>query len=74
MDYLLCCHQCGEVVVKDNGSEAKIRSKVLVVKGDNAFAICKSCGTEVSVPLQLDHDVMKSLRSNPRLFLSKKTK
>lgn len=72
MDYLLCCHDCGEVVIKDNGYEAKIRSKVLVVKGDNAYAVCKSCGADVCVPLQLDHDVMKSLRRNPRLFLKKK--
>lgn len=72
MDYLLSCHSCGEVIIKDDGHEAKIRSKVLLIKGNNAFAVCKRCGTDVSVPLQLDHAVMKSLRSNPRLFLSKK--
>ena len=73
MDYLLCC-PCGEVIVKDNGYEAKVRSKVLVVKGDTTYAVCKGCGDDVAVPLQLDHSVMKSLRSNPRLFINKKRK
>ncbi len=74
MNYLLCCHNCGEVVIKDNGNEAKIRSKVLVIKSGTAYAVCKHCGTDVCVPLHLDHEVMKSLRSNPRLFISKKNK
>ena len=36
MDYLLSCHDCGEVIIKDDGHEAKIRSKVLLIKGNNA--------------------------------------
>jgi uncharacterized Zn finger protein len=72
MNYLLCCQQCGEVVVKDSGSEAKIRSRVIVMKGGNAYAVCKGCGVEVSVPLTLDHEMMKSLHGKPKLFITKK--
>lgn len=73
----LCC-PCGEVVLRDNGHETKIRSKVLVVKGQNTYAVCKSCNTDVLVPLVLDqgHALMKSLHSggNPRLFIAEKDK
>ncbi len=73
MHAALCC-PCGEVVLKDNGYETKIRSKVLVIKGGATYAVCKSCGEDVCVPLQLDLDVMKSLKANPRLFISKKNR
>lgn len=72
MDYLLSCHKCGDVIVKDTGSEAKVRSRVLVLKSGNAYAVCKGCGTDIQVPLQLDTEMMKSLRKSPRLFISKK--
>ncbi len=74
MEFLLSCYKCGELVIKDTGTEAKIRSRVLIVKGDTVFAACKGCGTEIVVPLKLDNDMMKSLRSNPRLFITKKDK
>jgi RNase P subunit RPR2 len=73
MDYLLCCHHCEEVIVKDAGSMAKIRGRVILIKGENIFAVCKGCGAEIRVPLQLDLALMKSLRSNPKLFITKKS-
>ncbi len=69
----LCC-PCGEVVLKDNGHETKIRSKVLVVKGQNAYAVCKGCGADFAVPLKMDPELVKSMRSNPRLFIHEKGK
>ena len=74
MEFLLSCYKCGELVIKDTGTEAKIRSRVLIIKGDAVIAACKGCGTEIAVPLKLDNDMMKSLRNNPRLFIAKKDK
>lgn len=56
---------CSEIVLKSVGdNESKIRSKILVIKGDEVFAVCKGCNKEVQVPLQLDRDV-----ANPPLFI-----
>jgi ribosomal protein S27E len=55
--------KCSEIIMKSQGGETKIRSKVLVFKSGGAFAVCKSCGTEVKVPVKAD------LVSNPPLIL-----
>jgi hypothetical protein len=55
---------CSEVVLKSSSYESKIRSKILVIKGDSVFAICKGCSKEVRLPLQVDKDVV-----NPPLFI-----
>jgi len=48
---------CSEVVMKsmrdDSGCVRKIRSKILIIKGNDTYAVCRSCGTEVAVPLEL---------------------
>jgi hypothetical protein len=58
---------CSEVIMKSvSESESKIRSKVLIVKESSVYAVCKSCGSEVEVPLK------KALPSiGPRLILNK---
>lgn len=68
MDYLLTC-QCGEVVVKESVSETKIRGKVLIAKGNSVYSVCRRCGEEVAVPVRIDQDLVKSLRTNPKLFI-----
>lgn len=60
MNHLINC-SCGEVIVKSLGTDTKIRAKILVFKDDSAFAVCKSCDSEVKVPLQLDSDLLKSM-------------
>lgn len=47
----LTCY-CSEIIVKnlDNG-DRKIRAKVLIVRGNSVYAICKACNHEVKVPL-----------------------
>lgn len=55
---------CSEIVLKSVDGESKIRSKILVIKGDSVYAICKGCNKEVKVPLQIDKDVV-----NPPLFI-----
>lgn len=62
MNHLINC-SCGEVIVKSLGSDTKIRAKILVFKDDSAFAVCKSCDSEVKVPLQLDSGLLKSMAS-----------
>jgi hypothetical protein len=43
--------KCSEVVMKSRGTDEVIRAKVLIVKGDQVFAVCKGCNTEVELPL-----------------------
>lgn len=45
---------CSEIIMKSDNGVAKIRSKILIVKGNSVCAVCKSCGFEVPVPLRLD--------------------
>lgn len=49
--------------MKSQSGVDKIRAKVVLVRDDGVFAVCKGCGAEVKVPLQ------KS--SGPRLFTRK---
>lgn len=42
---------CSEVVVKSDRGISKIRSKVVLVRQNQVFAVCKSCGMEVQIPL-----------------------
>lgn len=71
--HVLCC-PCGEVILKSDNYETKIRSRVLLVKGATTYAVCKGCGEETSIPMSLDHSVVKSLPINPRLFIGRKPK
>lgn len=58
--------QCSEIVLKSADGGSKIRSKILVIKGDSIFAICKGCSKEVRVPLRIDAEEI-----NPPLFIKK---
>lgn len=60
---------CLEVVVKAHNSESKIRSKILLVKGTDVFAVCKGCGKEILVPLRAAPELM-----NPPLFIKENDK
>ena len=60
MIHELSC-RCGEVIVKSNNSDTKIRAKIVLFRNNEAFAVCKGCNGEVKVPLQLDTVLLKSL-------------
>lgn len=60
MNHVVYC-TCGEVIVKSLLDDTKIRAKVLIMRGNAAFAVCKGCDQEVQVPLQLDNDMLKSM-------------
>lgn len=69
MNQSLCCTACGDIVIKGLNNETKIRSKVLILRDDQSFAVCKGCGCEVPVPLKLDMDMAKSIVSSKKLRL-----
>ena len=78
MKHLLCA--CDEIIVKSEGGIAKIRSRIMIVRHDKVYAVCKSCGVEVAVPLQpvqqKDHLVLPvsdapALPAGPPLILTK---
>jgi hypothetical protein len=72
MDHLFTC-SCGEVLVKSSEGVTKIRNKILVFRGDKAFAVCPGCGAENQVPVQLDNVELAKSRQ-PKLFLRDKPK
>lgn len=43
---------CSEIIAKSDGGVTKIRSKLVVMRGNSVAAVCKSCGAEVPLPLQ----------------------
>lgn len=45
---------CSEIIMKSQGEVSKIRSKILIIKGNSVCAVCKSCGFEIPVPLKVD--------------------
>lgn len=60
--------ECSEIIVKSHNGDVKLRSKILIFKGDQAYAVCKRCNTEVPVPVSLrrtDH----TKQANPPLIL-----
>ena len=62
--------RCGEVVVKSDNGAVKIRNKMMVFRDGTAMAVCKGCGMEVPVPVELKKALMESTQGgNPRLFL-----
>ena len=67
MRFVLTC-RCGEVVVKSINDTTKVRSKVLVFKGQGAYVVCKGCGCEHEIPLQLDRSELRKSK-NPKLFI-----
>ncbi len=69
MDNALCCTKCGEVIIKSIGDSTKIRAKILVVKSDQTYAICKGCDSEIPVPLRMDETMFKSLAKSAALRL-----
>jgi ribosomal protein S27E len=64
MTHLIHC-SCGEVIVKSQGPDTKVRAKIVVFKDNAAFAVCKGCDSEVAIPLQLNEDLLKSMSAAP---------
>ncbi len=69
MNHLLICKKCSEVILKSMGGESKIRSKVIVVRDDKVYAVCKGCDSEVQIPLSFNQNALNT--RNPALILGK---
>ena len=69
----LSCTVCNEVIIKGFNKEVKIRAKVILVKENNTFAVCKGCDSEILLPLVYDLELAKSMATSckPKLFLKK---
>ena len=50
----LKCPKCAEIIMKSTDGDLKVRCRVMVIKGNEVFSICKGCNSEVKVPLILD--------------------
>ena len=44
---------CSELILKSVDGTSKVRAKIIVIKDGAVYAICKSCNSEVEVPLKL---------------------
>lgn len=56
----LDCPQCGQNMIKSHGDHAKFRMKLIKWDHKGMSAVCKSCGHDVPVSL----DLMKSIQSS----------
>lgn len=45
--------RCSEIILKSANGVGKLRSRIVLMKSTGVYAVCKSCGTEVKVPLVL---------------------
>lgn len=58
------------MVIKSVNGEIKLRTKILLLSEDKgARAVCKGCGEEIPIPLNLDIDMVKSLAKEKSLPL-----
>ena len=69
MDHLSICG-CGEILMKSNNGTTRLRSKILIFKSGKAYAVCKKCGLELSVPVSLNERDLLSNTRNPKLWVS----
>lgn len=57
--HALNCSTCGLSMVKSTATEAKLRVKLIKWDRDGMHAVCKSCGNEMPI----DIDLLKSIES-----------
>lgn len=65
---------CSEVVMKSRGTDEEVvRAKVVILKGNQAYAVCKRCSSEVPLPLERRAEKAKPAPSSsgPPLLLHK---
>jgi hypothetical protein len=68
VEHLLAC-SCGEVLVKSANGTTKIRGKVLLFRDGKGYVVCKGCGAEQAVPVQLNNEGLPASKV-PRLFVT----
>lgn len=68
-NHIVC--RCAEIIMKSEGGISKIRSKIMILRNNNTYAVCKSCGTEVQVPLKISPIDQSTQSIGPPLILRK---
>lgn len=58
-DLDLDCEKCGSNIIKSYGNETKMRSKLLKWDKNGMVVVCKGCGHEVPIEV----DLLKSIQS-----------
>ena len=61
--------QCGEMLLKSDDDAVKLRSKIIIFKNNNAYAICKKCSREHKIPISLNRELLFSKTKNPKLYV-----
>jgi len=61
----LSCPGCKSGMIKSYNGEAKLRAKLVKWNQDGMFAVCKSCGDDVPIKV----DILKSLQSTFRYVI-----
>lgn len=61
--------KCDEVIIKSRGADEVIRAKVLIIKGNDVYAVCKRCNSEVKLPLKKSSSAAADF--GPELYLDK---
>lgn len=56
----LDCPHCGTNMIKSYANEAKFRMKLIKWDNTGMYAVCKSCGHDV----QVDVDMLKSIQTS----------
>lgn len=67
MNHLFKCPHCPEVMVKSQGDVTKIRPKILIIKEDGTYGVCKGCSSEVKLPMTITLE--KEKVTHPPLFI-----
>jgi hypothetical protein len=71
VDVLLSC-PCSEVIIKATGAGGgKVRGKVVILRTDGVYAVCKSCDSEVKLPLTWTRSLQPAVDTGPPLYLDK---
>lgn len=58
-EFDLDCDACGANIIKSYGEETKMRSKLLKWDRNGMYAVCKGCGHEIPIGV----DLLKSIQS-----------
>jgi hypothetical protein len=68
-DVILRC-ACSEIIMKARSEDEQVvRAKVVIIKGNFAYAVCKGCKQEVELPLKGAAGKRSTL--GPKLYLDK---
>ena len=63
---------CGEFLIKSTSSGLKVRGKVLIVEDGVTKSVCKSCNTEVVLPITIQPSITLEKSVNKKIVVPRK--